>query len=182
MTITVAPTKIGHRPAAVVTTGGVLVFLGISALAGGIAMVLGMGAAPPETWLDEIPAIDNWVLPGLVLGIGFGAGSLVAAYGMLRRPRFGWLGSVEQLTRHHWSWIATILIGPGHVDWIDRANLSTRTVRASGRLRRCRCRAATAADAPGRAPIPSAQSHPQAAPVAWRGRHEVRNETLAHLA
>jgi hypothetical protein len=118
MTITVAPTKIGHRPAAVVTTVGVLVFLGISALAGGIAMVLGIGAAPPETWLDEIPVIDNWVLPGLVLGIGFGAGSLVTAYAMLRRPRLGWLGSVEQVTRHHWSWIATILIGLGHVAWI----------------------------------------------------------------
>ena len=62
--------------------------------------------------------IDSWVPPGLVLGIGFGAGSLVAAYGMLRRPRLGWLGSVEQLTRHHWSWIATILIGLGQVAWI----------------------------------------------------------------
>jgi len=118
MTITVAPTKIGHRPAAVVTTVGVLVFLGISALAGGIAMILGIAAAPPETWLDEIPVIDSWVLPGLVLGIGFGAGSLVAAYGMLRRPRWSWPGPIEQLTRHHWSWIVTILIGLGQVAWI----------------------------------------------------------------
>jgi hypothetical protein len=117
MTITVSPTKIGHRPAAVVATVGVLVFLGISALGGGIAMVLGIGA-PPDTWLDEIPVIDSWVAPGLVLGIGFGAGSLVASYGMLRRSRLAWLGSVEQLTRHHWSWIATILIGLGQVAWI----------------------------------------------------------------
>ena len=80
-------------------------------------MVLGIGA-PPDTWLDEIPVIDSWVAPGLVLGIGFGAGSLVASYGMLRRSRLAWLGSVEQLTRHHWSWIATILIGLGQVAWI----------------------------------------------------------------
>lgn len=43
-------------------------------------------------------------MPGLVLGVGFGLGSLVTAYGMLRRYR--------------WSWIATLLIGLGHVVWI----------------------------------------------------------------
>ena len=107
----------GRRPA-VLTTIGALVFLGLSALAGGIALVLGVGAAPPADWLDEIPLIDSWIVPGLVLGIGFGVGSLLCAYGMLRRPRWAWAGPAERLTRHHWSWIFTILIGLGHVAWI----------------------------------------------------------------
>lgn len=116
MTATATPT--GHRPATVRTTIGVLAFLGISAVAGGVALVLGIGAAPPADWLDDIPFIDSWFAPGLVLGIGFGVGSLLAAYGMLCRPRWAWLSFAERLTRHHWSWIATILLGVGHVAWI----------------------------------------------------------------
>lgn len=116
MTVTMtppAPTR--HRPASVLTAIAVLVFLGISAVAGGVALVFGIGAAPPSDWLDGIPLIDSWVVPGLVLGIGFGLGSLVAAYGMLRKPWWRWLGFLERLTRHHWSWVATILIGLCHV-------------------------------------------------------------------
>jgi hypothetical protein len=111
-----SPTE--HRPAAVRATVGILTFLGVSAVAGGVALVAGVGAAPPADWLDDIPLIDSWVVPGLVLGIGFGVGSLVAAYGMLRRPQWTWLRPVERLTRHHWSWIATILIGIAHIVWI----------------------------------------------------------------
>lgn len=105
------------RPASVLTTVGLLGFLGISATAGGIALA-GGGAAPPDRWLSEIPLVDNWVVPGLVLGLGFGAGSLVTAYGMLRRPRWSWLRGIEKLTGYHWSWLATILIGLGHTIWI----------------------------------------------------------------
>jgi hypothetical protein len=50
--------------------------------------------------------------------IGFGLGSLIAAYGVLRRPSWGWLGGLERITGHHWSWIATIAIGVGQVVWI----------------------------------------------------------------
>ena len=57
-------------------------------------------------------------VPGLVLGIGFGLGSLVVGYGMWRRPRWPWLRPVERLTRHHWSWSGTLLIGAGQLVWI----------------------------------------------------------------
>jgi hypothetical protein len=100
-------------------TIGVLVFLGITALAGGIALVLDLGAAaPPPQWLQGIPLIDSWVVPGLVLGIGFGLGSLITAYGMWRRPEWRWSRWAEKPTHHHWSWIATILIGLCHLAWI----------------------------------------------------------------
>lgn len=107
-----------HRPAAVNVTIGVLAFLGVTALAGGVAMIFGLGAMPPRDWLAQIPLIDSWVVPGLVLGIGFGLGSLFTAYGMLRLPRWRWLSFVERPTHYHWSWIATILLGLGHVAWI----------------------------------------------------------------
>lgn len=83
MVITISSTVTSHRPAAVPTIAGVLTFLGLSAFAGGVALVFGAGAAPPEEWLDQIPLIDSWTVPGLVLGVGFGLGSLIAP----RRPR-----------------------------------------------------------------------------------------------
>ena len=105
------------RPAPVYVTIAVLTFLGVSATGGGIALTLG-AAVPPDEWLEGVPLIDGWLIPGLVLGVGFGLGSLLTAYGMLRRSRWPWLALVERVTAHHWSWIATILIGAGQVVWI----------------------------------------------------------------
>lgn len=106
----------GHRLAAVWATIGVLTFLGASAVAGGVALLL--GAAPPDDWLNRVPVIDSWVVPGVVLGVGFGFGSLLAAYGIARRPSWRWPRFAERLTHQHWSWLATILIGLGHLVWI----------------------------------------------------------------
>jgi hypothetical protein len=105
------------RPASVLATIGVLSFLGISATAGGIALI-GGDVAPPDRWLTDVPVIDNWTVPGLVLGLGFGVGSLITAYGMARRSRWSWLDGIERFTGHHWSWLATILIGFGQAIWI----------------------------------------------------------------
>ncbi|HEY4606764.1 MAG TPA: hypothetical protein VIH55_03870 [Acidimicrobiia bacterium] len=114
------PTK--TRPASVVALISLLIFLGVTALAGGAAMVFGIGdgvVLPPADWLDGIPLIETWVLPGLVLGIGFGLGASFAAYGMLRLPRWDWASLVERPTGHHWSWIAALLLGLGQVMWIS---------------------------------------------------------------
>ncbi len=107
-----------RRPLAVTLVIGLLAFLGASAAGGGIALVANRGAAPPEAWLNDIPLVNSWLLPGLVLGLGFGIGSLLSAYGMLRRPRWSWLGPIERLTGRHWSWAATEVIGAGHIVWI----------------------------------------------------------------
>ncbi|MFG1609761.1 hypothetical protein [Actinoplanes sp. NPDC049265] len=108
------------RPMAVRTLFGLLVFLGVTAVLGGVEMASGrwLSEPPPDAWLDAIPLISNWVLPGFVLGLGFGLGSLVAAYGIRCRPRTAWLAPAERLTRHHWSWSMTILLGLGMIVWI----------------------------------------------------------------
>ncbi|HEX9645743.1 MAG TPA: hypothetical protein VGC11_17255 [Acidimicrobiia bacterium] len=108
-----------RRPAALKVVLALLVFLGVTAVAGGIGLVTDVGGmAPPADWLDGIPIIDSWLVPGLVLGIGFGFGSLLAAYGAMRRPRRASLARVEHASGHHWSWLATILIGVGQALWI----------------------------------------------------------------
>lgn len=116
MAVAALPT-VTRRSASVLAMVGVLLFVGTTAAAGGVALVSG-AAAPPIEWLEQVPLVDTWTVPGIVLGAGFGLGSLVAVYGVLRRPRWPWLAPVERLTRHHWSWLATLLIGLGHIAWI----------------------------------------------------------------
>jgi hypothetical protein len=102
----------------VVAVCGVLAFLGVSALGGGIALSLGGAAAPPREWLADVPLVNDWLLPGLVLSVGFGLGSLVTLYGVWRRPAWPWLRFVERAIGHHWSYGATVLLGLGQVLWI----------------------------------------------------------------
>ena len=117
---TTAPTK-QSRPFSVRLTISLLVFLGVTAAAGGFVMTTGWGGEqvrPPREWLDGIPLVSSWVVPGLVLGVGFGVGSLVVAWGMARRLRWPWLGWVERRTGEHWSWLAAVVVGAGQVVWI----------------------------------------------------------------
>jgi hypothetical protein len=110
-----------RRPGSVLAIVSILFFLGVTALAGGIAMTFGLGGDQvmvPEEWLEDIPLIDSWLLPGLVLGLGFGVGSLITGVAMLKRTRWGWVAPLERVTGRHWSWLATVLIGAGHVAWI----------------------------------------------------------------
>jgi len=120
MTLTVTSAPSVHRPLPVRILTILLVVLGIGAVGGGFAMVFGIGGESilPDEYLDALPLVDNWVIPGLILMIGFGFGSLTVAFGVWRRPTWAWLDGVERLTGRHWSWIATILIGVGQMIWI----------------------------------------------------------------
>jgi hypothetical protein len=111
-----------HRSATQKVTLALLGFLGVTATGGGLAFLFGPtsgeGAWFPQEWLDQIPLIDSFVLPGLVLGVGFGLGSLVTLWGMLRRPHLGFLAGIERATGRHWSWLATVVLGLGQLVWI----------------------------------------------------------------
>lgn len=106
-----------RRPAAVVALIVVLAFLGISAAAGSSALLV-PDWTPPNDWLDGVPVIDSWLVPGLVLLLVFGVGSLVATWGVWKRPTLGWLGWLERATGRHWSWAAALALGIGQVAWI----------------------------------------------------------------
>jgi hypothetical protein len=120
MTLTITKAVRVARPFPVVVILTLLIALGIGAVGGGWAMIFGIGGESmmSNEVLEALPLVDSWVIPGLVLLIGFGLGSLLAAYGVWRRPRWSWLAGLEQMTGHHWSWLATILIGAGQVVWI----------------------------------------------------------------
>ncbi|MEX2132536.1 MAG: hypothetical protein WEB67_00230 [Acidimicrobiia bacterium] len=121
MTLTATRTVSQPRPVPVAWISALLLALGLGATAGGAAMIFGVGGSSmlPDEYLDAVPLIDSWVIPGIVLMVGFGIASLIVAYGVLQTPRWRWLEGIERMTGYHWSWIATIAIGVGHVIWIS---------------------------------------------------------------
>ncbi|MEU4339471.1 hypothetical protein AB0F59_33335 [Micromonospora lupini] len=110
----------GRRSAMVWATVGLLAFLGVSGLFGGVGLIFGIWGMDqiPREPLDRIPLIDSWLVPGLVLAVGFGLGSLIAAYGVLRRPPWPSIATPGHLSGRHWSWLATILLGLGQLAWL----------------------------------------------------------------
>ncbi|WJK35081.1 hypothetical protein [Solwaraspora sp. WMMA2065] len=114
------PEPIRSRPWTVRVAAGLLIFVGVTAVGGGVEMWLypyGNEFVRTE-WLRDLPLIDTWRLPGLVLGAGLGLGSLVSAFGLLRRPRWRWLAPVQRVTGRHWSWAATGVSGIALGGWI----------------------------------------------------------------
>jgi hypothetical protein len=120
MTLTTTHTLHRHLPLTADLTIGLLIILGLGAVGGGLGMTFGTGSGSllPDEYLDELPLVTNWVVPGLILLLGFGVGSLVTAYGVARQPSWRWLAGLERLTGHHWSWLATLVIGLGQMVWI----------------------------------------------------------------
>jgi hypothetical protein len=109
------------RPVSLIVVLAMLAFLGVTALGGGAEMVVFRAGNSylPSAWLNSIPLIDSWLVPGLVLGLGFGVGSLVTAYALLRRPGWGLTRPVGRLTGRRWPWAASVLLGIGMVTWIS---------------------------------------------------------------
>lgn len=109
-----------RRPRSVTATLWILGFLGITALGGGIEMLLFPKGNDylPASFLDEIPIVDTFIVPGLVLAAVFGLGSLFLTWGVARRselPGFGW---IERRTGRHWSWLGTVAIGICFTAWM----------------------------------------------------------------
>ncbi|MFY1669726.1 hypothetical protein ACN27G_07175 [Plantactinospora sp. WMMB334] len=112
------PTR--RRPPLVTGAGVILCFVGLTAAGGGAEMLLYPqgNAFVKAQWLDHIPVIDDWRVPGLVLGLGLGLGSLLTAYGLWRRPHWRWAARIEHATGRHWAWTATGLTALALGAWI----------------------------------------------------------------
>lgn len=109
-----------RRPGTVTATIWVLGFLGVTALAGGIEMLVFVrgNVYLPASMLDEVPLLDTWLVPGLVLTSAFGVGGLVGAWGIARQPRVRQLATVERRTSTHWSWAWTVAVGYAFTAWM----------------------------------------------------------------
>lgn len=108
-----------RRPRVVTVQAVLLAFVAVSAIGGGLEMLLFPQGNPfvKAEWLDSVP-VDDWIVPGLILGLGFGLGSALVLWGVLRRRGVGWLDRLATPTGHHWSWLGSMLLGAGLVLWI----------------------------------------------------------------
>jgi hypothetical protein len=76
--------------------------------------MLGMGA---EMLDDSI--FQNYLIPGIILFLVFGIGSLFTLYGLIRRPDIRWPEKLNLLSDHYWAWTFSIYIGSGLIIWIN---------------------------------------------------------------
>ncbi len=109
-----------RRPWPVRILIGLLVFQGVGAVGGGAVMMADPSgrAMGWDTGLLENAPFASFLWPGVILGLGLGMGSLVIAFGVLRRPQWRLLAFVERWTGQHWSWAGSIGLGIGLVAWI----------------------------------------------------------------
>ena len=87
---------VARRPSAVRALLGLLVLQGLSAIAGGTGLTLdptGSEVGLDPNWLDGSPFAD-YLVPGVILLVVLGVGPLAVAFGLLRRARWSWAGSL----------------------------------------------------------------------------------------
>jgi hypothetical protein len=71
----------------------------------------------PLSNLDGSPFKD-FLIPGIILFVVLGAGPLVAAWVLIRRPRSTALESVNPFRHEYWGWTLSGVVGVGLVIWI----------------------------------------------------------------
>jgi hypothetical protein len=99
---------------------GYLLFLGVSALFGGVVLV----GSPSGAWLHLPLAVlrfspfSDFLIPGLILGLLFGVGSFLAVLALWWRPVWPFATALTHLTGEHWAWSAALTLGLGQIVWI----------------------------------------------------------------
>ena len=86
----------------------------------GVLMLADPNGAPmgmPVSDLERTP-FDSYVIPGLVLLLLWGCGSLVTAFGLWRRPQWPLLIRLTAWSGQHWAWAASIALGLALLVWL----------------------------------------------------------------
>jgi hypothetical protein len=90
------PTTTERRPRALGPLVGVMAFLSVGGLIGGISFIrdrTGEGLGAQLSWLERTP-VHDFFLPGMFLFGVYGIGSLALIVGLLLRRRWAWMGTM----------------------------------------------------------------------------------------
>lgn len=110
-----------HRPIVPLLILSVcLIFLGGNGFIGGYYMLSEPNGAPMDIPISLLDAtvFRSWVVPGLFLVFLWGFGSLIVLIGLWLRPHLSVFDRFTHLTRHHWGWGASVLLGLALLFWL----------------------------------------------------------------
>ncbi len=105
----------------ILTLVGLLILLGIAALAGGVMMISdpsGAALGMDTTLLDDVPWVSDFLVPGVLLSVMLGVLPLVLSAGLLWRFGLPWVGAAERALGFEWPLIGSVVQGMGVVAWI----------------------------------------------------------------
>ncbi len=109
-----------RRPGAVIFLYILQGFLGVGAIAGGLALLAdpsGEMLGMPASVLERSPFHD-FLIPGLLLLVIFGLLPLFVLYGLFRRPEWPWSLRLTPFQTLHGAWSLSLYIGFGQIIWI----------------------------------------------------------------
>lgn len=105
----------------IVTLVGLLLLLGVAALAGGVMMMTdpsGAALGLDTTMLAAVPWVSDYLVPGILLTLLLGVAPMVVTGGLLWRFRLPWVASVERGLGYQWPLLASVAQGLGVIAWI----------------------------------------------------------------
>lgn len=112
------PTK--RRPVTVTVLYILQLFLGVGALFGGGAMVIdpsGDMIRIPTSMLIRSPFSD-FLIPGILLFVIFGVLPLFVVYGLIKRPQWRWVDTLNPFKKLYSFWALSLYVGFGQIIWI----------------------------------------------------------------
>lgn len=109
-----------HRPSRLLLTLSLcLLFLGINGIVGGVLMLSDPHGSPMGLSVSDLERtpFQSFLIPGLVLLLVWGGGSLLTLAGLWRTD-WQLLAALSRRTHQHWAWVCSILLGAGLLVWL----------------------------------------------------------------
>jgi hypothetical protein len=111
------------RPWSLWAALALLLFLAVGALPAAILLVAQPHGNPmgmPYAMIAATPfaQMGGWLIPGIILFVVIGLGSLFTAWSLFALPEWPWLQRLNPVRSRHWAWTLLLLLGVAVMIWI----------------------------------------------------------------
>jgi hypothetical protein len=110
-----------QKPISVYILSSLMLFQAIGGIAGGLSLILSPNGSilkMPVTSLSGSP-FKNFFIPGLCLFILLGLLPAITSWGLFRKPKTRWFGSLNIYMNRHWAWAYSLYVAIMLIIWID---------------------------------------------------------------
>jgi hypothetical protein len=96
-------------------------FIGVGALISGAMLFVAPDGHLMQWNTDQLSGtpFPDYLVPGIILFILLGVYPLLVGYGLLRKPPWSWLESINPVKKQHWAWSASWAAGIIMLIWIS---------------------------------------------------------------